>query len=1425
MNPFNRVLWMLACVSAAMLSFSCTKAEEETEGTNQIENKKQSVWAEEDLQPKEGEVTEDGQPVVMVFGATVNYAQKKQHTDENVSESGDEDEVDLGALEEQQTLAESGYDGEGVKSHLGDLVEDADPKYYPNLWSKGDRVSINGVSSASLPEANITSGGKQARFPMVQWVEKYDGNWYVGYPASAFDYSDGEATVTLPVKQTYVAGTYDSSAFIMVGKSDEQGLDFYPQVAPLRITVPGTAGTYYSKIRIEAVAGESLSGTFSTDYNNDEATFTAVSGNNYVEMDTPDLEFGSTPVFFVLPAQTYSRGLRIRVTRSSDSKEMVFSNTKSMTVTVGSMTALTSPSFTPTTAQTTPSLVEVTPSSFYVQWASGVPANDYAKRWQILVWEDNAECTGDPDRTIEIYPKAGCWPTSTTPLRFVVGRMTPGATYYVKVKDVGNDNSNTTPAEITLSSAPSTVKMPEFNITTTGEILREDFSEIGWSASYYDGVIAGGFYPTKSVGGSTFAGTKTFDVLETTDSTTFKTNSELHGFHLDRFNTAYDNSRLAQWFYYGYDYFMPGYIKMGTESSKGYLFTPAIPLASDKSAVVSVNVKAAKYDASSTGEVAVAVVNGVTCGYPDDGTDGHFKRRAKTGYSWPNSVSYLYGTMNFTTTAWSTQTVSGLCMSNGDRLIIGVPEDASASGGAARFNLASVTLTVTELDDVFVINNAATLESFRGLVAGGNTTLNARVDADVDARSLSWTSIDGYAGVLDGRGHTISGLTEPFFATLSGTVRGLTLNSTINYTTDVAKLAIFAQTLNGGTITNCISKGSVSYCSSTAVTEGKTRYVAGMVGSVTGNSTMTNCTNYASISLPHNSQTNSMNLEVGGLIGRLDNTSGGTISALRNVYDSGEGANSGKVSSSLIISTNTVRNYRVGGVIGYVTSEATAISNCTNSGVVEYAGSSSCFCNMRVGGIVGHMRKGASGCQNSGNVSVANTASIQNGYLALGGIAGFWDVSSGSLTGSYNSGTVSNAGTVHKNDYSLHACVGGLIGRATGAILTSTKAAYNYNNGSVLDSSDSDNVDVGGICGYTNGASNFTFCRNLAGGAVTVGTGSGSTKSAPHNINISGILALVDGLSTEITLTSAINAGAINVYGTDIGDTLSVGGILAKTIGSFPAISGTSTDLTTNSGAITFTNNNLTGMLRVGGVWGYRASQNSGTVEYCTNSGPIVANAGGLTTSKSNTNHSCVGGVVGGGGDSDSTPATKNMTVRNCSNTGTIYLNFQGRLFMGGIIGSVKTAPRYCSNQANVSMGRGANETGFSAVGGIVGYHRSSSRTFSNLSHNGQVGNADAVVCYASALIGYTNGNCTFNSCSIQGTIRCHDYNPGLFFSYPASESYNTISCSSSTVKSGTKLVSSSGTTTINSLSDITTSNIVGGKGVESLPASGLSVN
>ena len=164
---------------------------------------------------------------------------------------------------------------------------------------------------------------------------------------------------------------------------------------------------------------------------------------------------------------------------------------------------------------------------------------------------------------------------------------------------------------------------------------------------------------------------------------------------------------------------------------------------------------------------------------------------------------------------------------------------------------------------------------------------------------------------------------------------------------------------------------------------------------------------------------------------------------------------------------------------------------------------------------------------------------------------------------------------------------------------------------------------------------------------------------------------------------------------------------------------------------------------------------------------------------------------------------------------------------MGGIIGSVQTAPAHCSNTANISLKRGSySSTNVSYIGGIAGYQVTGTRNFVDLHHNGTIHTSETHYCYASGIIGYTNGSCTYDACSVEGSISCLDHNPGLFYSTPDGTTKTITFRNSCTVKSGTTLIGSSGTTTISAVADFTATRVIGGGGSSTSPTyANLSVN
>ena len=908
--------------SALLLCMACTKTEQVV-GDDAIQpvNPGEQDELPAEFRPGEGETTDDGRPVVMVFGAGIS--QDKQPVPEPEQPAEEENPSDEGEMnsEPEDTRTALSY---------------KDATTYYNYWSDGDRVSINGVSSGALKTGDGYVGTKAARFPMAEVVPQYEDYWYYGFPADQFAFEDGVGTVTIPASQNYVEGTYDPRAFIMVGKSTTQTLTFYPKVSLIRITAKDATTPYdykIAKVRLESIGGEPLSGTFTTDYNNAASTFTATSGNAYVEILAPDggLDFG-TQFFFCVPAGRYEKGLRF-IVYAKDGTSMTFSNTASFTAEVGTAHNIGSPKYSesPSTFASAPVLGEITSSTLSINWHSHATANDYAKRWRIYVSTSSDFTTGV--REVEIYPKAASWNTNQTPLIFTVGRLNPGATYYVKVLDVGN-NIYTPVSNITLSASPSSQIMSVEDIAATGTILSENFSEIGWGSAFYNDVSYGGFYPTTSQGGTSVGG-RTFDYLVADDASTFMRGGNDLNFEFERFDAAYAASRLNGWLYQGSTYFKNGFMKLGKTGAAGYLLTPPILLADGKKAEVKVKVKAAKYNDETNDNWAIAVVSGVT----------NSGRAVSPAFTWPSSDNVIqYRTVTVSGKTWSDYlTVEGLYVQDGDRIVFGFPKDATLSSDSdtkARVYLGYLSIEVTALTDDFIIHDETTLAAFNAAVAGGETDLNARVACNFTVGSLAaaaWTPIDGYEGTLEGNGKTITGLTKPFFGNLEGTVQNLTLSSTINQTDDAQYTAIFAERLNG-TMSYCTSQGSVTFQPSTAVTGGVERYVAGMVGRVQSGS-MFHCTNQASVSFPDNSQSNDMTVNIGGAVASME-------SSTASSYVS----NTGTLSVGIVNATDpNNRTGRIGGVVGNLSGNA--VSYFTNSGSVGFTGT--IHGQMYMGGIVG----------------------------------------------------------------------------------------------------------------------------------------------------------------------------------------------------------------------------------------------------------------------------------------------------------------------------------------------------------------------------------------------------------------------------------------------------------------------------------------
>jgi len=106
---------------------------------------------------------------------------------------------------------------------------------WPNLWSVGDAISVNGVTSAPLTAKE--AGGSSASFT----VEGVSAPYEAVYPAGATE---------IPAFQTYVEGSYDPAAFLMRASSETENLAFEAQAAIFKFTPTGEGDVRIASVSV-----------------------------------------------------------------------------------------------------------------------------------------------------------------------------------------------------------------------------------------------------------------------------------------------------------------------------------------------------------------------------------------------------------------------------------------------------------------------------------------------------------------------------------------------------------------------------------------------------------------------------------------------------------------------------------------------------------------------------------------------------------------------------------------------------------------------------------------------------------------------------------------------------------------------------------------------------------------------------------------------------------------------------------------------------------------------------------------------------------------------------------------------------------------------------------------------------------------------
>ncbi|MCR5407744.1 MAG: hypothetical protein K6E61_01390 [Bacteroidales bacterium] len=373
------------------------------------------------------------------------------------------------------------------------------------------------------------------------------------------------------------------------------------------------------------------------------------------------------------------------------------------------------------------SVEEVTSSSstLIFTWTEGNGASaDVANAYTATLYRDSA-CT-QVDQSFDFPENLGAWKGKQP--KFVFGGLTPSTDYWLKVYDTTNNlESNAVKAT---TDAFTIVQAPE-SITETGVALAEDFGEIRWEFDHITTAV--GFRPSDN---SSFANTE----VKTSETST--SSNIYNGYHYSGGGemtykaptTALNNSRLKDWLSDTNVYLHPGYLKLGTSSSRGWIVTPEFKIPDGKTATVTVTVTAARLNTSQDADWGVIVLS------PELAKANPSAHTAS--FDWPDeNDETLYQTINFSNTDWATKSVTGLVLRNGDRIAFGGKNGGSSSKGRAF--ISDLTVTVTAIEDgnrttkVSIIGDSiSTFKGWCDTTKGG--AYYPKSDGDVTSVTDTW---------------------------------------------------------------------------------------------------------------------------------------------------------------------------------------------------------------------------------------------------------------------------------------------------------------------------------------------------------------------------------------------------------------------------------------------------------------------------------------------------------------------------------------------------------------------------------------------------------------------------------------------------------------------------------------------------------------
>ena len=215
---------------------------------------------------------------------------------------------------------------------------------------------------------------------------------------------------------------------------------------------------------------------------------------------------------------------------------------------------------------------------------------------------------------------------------------------------------------------------------------------------------------------------------------------------------------------------------------------------------------------------------------------------------------------------------------------------------------------------------------------------------DIPLSGVEWNTID-FVAALDGNGHKITGLTVPLFGIVTGSITNVEVHYNIENVSSSPVGGVACQLKGTGSITNVTTRGVIN--------KNGNGDVGGIVGVKYDDTTLSDCTNYATITVTGNNGYSS-----GGIVG---------ATTYSTHFDGNR--NYGEVS-------NAAGN--AGGIAGYVEKGSNTLTDCQNEGNIT---------GKVAGGIIGRQNSGTTTIDNCANTGAVVGSSNTGKFIAVGGAA------------------------------------------------------------------------------------------------------------------------------------------------------------------------------------------------------------------------------------------------------------------------------------------------------------------------------------------------------------------------------------------------------------------------------------------------------